>query len=126
MKIYLAHSLTQAPEDFKAKMQNFREQLKTQYEVLEFLGLVAGTAEDVFLHDVQCVTDCDLLLAEVSYPAIGLGFEIATALQLNKRVLAVAQNEANVSRLVLGIQSKNYQFHRYQNLAEVFKLIAHD
>lgn len=126
MKIYLAHSLTQAPEEFKAEMQSFREQLKTQYEVLEFLGLVAGTAEDVFMHDVQCVTDCDLLLAEVSYPAIGLGFEIATALQLNKKVLSIARTEAKVSRLVLGIQSKNYQFHRYNNLAEVLKLITHD
>ena len=126
MKIYLAHSLTQAPEEFKAEMQSFREQLKTQYEVLEFLGLVAGTAEDVFLHDVQCVTDCDLLLAEVSYPAIGLGFEIATALQLNKKVLAVAKADANVSRLVLGIQSKNYQFHRYHSLEEIFKMIIHD
>ncbi|MCL5774942.1 MAG: hypothetical protein M1333_01890 [Patescibacteria group bacterium] len=126
MKIYLAHSLTQAPEDFKTEMLEFREKLKAQYEVLEYMGLINGTAEDVFRHDVKCVTDCDLLLAEVSYPAIGLGFEIATALQLNKKVLAVAKETAKVSRLVLGINHKNYRFYRYKNPEEILKYIAHD
>jgi len=126
VKIYLAHSLTQAPEDFKTEMLEFREKLKTQYEVLEYLGLTQGTAEDVFRHDVKCVTDCDLLLAEVSYPAIGLGFEIATALQQGKKVLAVAKNSAKVSRLVLGIDSPNYRSHRYNQAEEILKLIAHE
>ncbi len=126
MKIYLAHSLTQAPEDFKTEMLGFREKLKTKYEVLEYMGLVNGTAEDVFRHDVKCVHDCDLLLAEVSYPAIGLGFEIATALQLNKKVLAVAKETAKVSRLVLGIEHPNFQFARYANPEEIFKRLHHD
>ncbi|MCL5008989.1 MAG: nucleoside 2-deoxyribosyltransferase [Patescibacteria group bacterium] len=126
MKIYLAHSLTQAPEEFKQEMLEFREKLKTQYEILEYLGLDKGTAEDVFRHDVNCVHDCGLLLAEVSYPAIGLGFEIATALQLNKKVLAVAKETAKVSRLVLGIEHPNFQFARYTNLDEIFKHIPHD
>ena len=119
MKIYLAHSLTQAPEEFKTEMVKLRELLKTEHEVLEFKGLVAGTPEDVYHHDVQCVKDCDLLLAEVSYPAIGLGFEIATALQINKKVLAVAKQDAKVSRLVLGIQNSDFKFIRYYLIQEI-------
>lgn len=126
MKIYLAHSLTQAPEGFKTEMLEFREKLKTQYEVLEYLGLIDGTAEEVYAHDIKCVTDCDLLLAEISYPAIGLGFEIATALQLNKKVLAVAKETAKVSRLILGVNHSNYRFYRYNQTEEILNLINHE
>lgn len=126
MKIYLAHSLTQAPGDFKTEMLKLRKKLKIQYGILEYLGLVEGTAEDVFRHDVKCVTDCDLLLAEVSYPAIGLGFEIATALHQGKKVLAVAKESAKVSRLILGITHSNYRFYRYKQTEEILNLIDHE
>lgn len=123
MKIYLAHSLTQAPEEFKTEMVKLRKLLKTEHEVLEFKGLMAGTPEDVYYHDVQCVKDCDILLAEVSYPAIGLGFEIATALQLNKKVIAVAKTDAKISRLVLGITHPNYKFIRYEKIDQILNYI---
>lgn len=126
MKIYLAHSLTQAPEEFKQEMLELREQLKAKHEVLEFKGLVAGTPEDVYKHDTQCVKDCDLLLAEASYPAIGLGFEIAIALNLGKQILAVAKTEAKVSRLVLGISNSNYRFIRYAQTSEILNLLDHE
>lgn len=123
MKIYLAHSLTQAPEEFKTEMIKLRELLKTKYEVLIFKGLIDGTPEDVYRHDVQCVKDCDLLLAEVSYPAIGLGFEIATAINQSKKILAVAKKDAKVSRLVLGIKETNYSFKRYNKIEEILEII---
>lgn len=119
MKIYLAHSLTQAPEEYKTEMLKFREKLKAKYEVLEYFGLVTGAPADIFSHDIKCVSDCDLLLAEVSYPAIGLGFEIATALQQGKKVLAVAKEMAKVSRLVLGIGNTNFAFLRYNQIDEI-------
>lgn len=123
MKIYLAHSLTQAPEEFKTEMAKLKNLLKEKYEVLEFKGLVNGTAEEVYKHDVQCVKNCDLLLAEVSYPAIGLGFEIATAINQSKKILAVAKKDAKVSRLVLGIKETNYSFKRYNEIEEIPKII---
>ena len=123
MKIYLAHSLTQAPEEFKIEMEKLKNLLKEKYEVLEFKGLINGTAEEVYKHDVQCVMDCDLLLAEVSYPAIGLGFEIATALTHKKRVLCCAQTNAKVSRLVLGISDTNFKFLRYNEFNEITQYI---
>lgn len=126
MKIYLAHSLTQAPEEFKTEMLELKAKLNAKHEILDYLGLTAGTAEDVFNHDVNCVKDCDLLLAEVSYPAIGLGFEIATALQSGKKVLAVAKESSKVSRLVLGINDTRYRFARYREAEEILKLLDHE
>lgn len=123
MKIYFAHSLTQAPEEFKAEMLEFRENLKIKYEVLEYFELIMGEPKDIFSHDIKCVRGCDLLLAEVSYPAIGLGFEIATALQLDKKVLCCAKEDAKVSRLVLGINDTNFTFLRYKKTEEILHSI---
>lgn len=124
MKIYLAHSLTQAPEEFKSEMLKLRAKLQEKYEVLVFKGLVDGTLKEVYEHDVLCVKDCDLLLADVTYPAIGLGFEIATGLELGKKVVAVAKEGAKVSRLVLGIDKENYTFRYYKDLNEILDFIV--
>jgi hypothetical protein len=72
---------------------------------------------------MDCVKNCDMLIAEVSHPSIGLGIEIATALSLGKKVLALAKPEALVSRMVLGIDNQNFQFHRYQTIEEIISKI---
>ncbi len=122
-KIYVAASLTQAPKQFKQHVANIKTRLSKNYKVLEWLGLIKGTARDVYFHDIKMVKSCDLLLAEVSYPAIGLGFEIAYALQQNKQVLAIAKENAKVSRLILGIKHKKYNFSRYTTIEDIFSLI---
>ena len=123
MKIYLANSLTQAPEEFKRQMLNLREKLKEDYEVLEYMGLADGDAVSVYRHDIDCVKSCDAVVAEVSFPSTGLGIEIATALQNGKKVLAFAKTEARVSRMVQGIADKNFSFRRYGEIDEILKNI---
>lgn len=123
MNIYLAASITHASEEFKKSIEEFRSKLKQKYQVLDFLGLVKGNPKEVYQHDTQCVKDCDLVIAECSYPSTGLGFEIALALSLNKPVVAVAQNDAKVSRLILGIQHPQYKFKRFNSLDEILDLI---
>jgi 2'-deoxynucleoside 5'-phosphate N-hydrolase len=119
IKIYLANSLTHAPEEYKVEMDELKNLLRKKYEVLDWLGLEKGTAQDVYRHDIECVKNCDLLLAECSYPAIGLGFEIATSLCLDKPVLAIAKTDTKVTRLVLGITHPLFTFMRYQNPKEI-------
>jgi nucleoside 2-deoxyribosyltransferase len=119
MKIYLANSLTHAPEEYKSEMAKLRSKLSQDHEVSEYLGLINGNAEAVFRHDIGCVKNCDLLLAEVSYPSTGLGFEIATGLNLGKKVLAVAQKDAKVTRMILGIQDPNFKIIRYASVGDI-------
>ncbi len=122
-KIYVSCSLTHASEEFKQSIDQLKDRLRPRYEILDFFGLADGDPKDIYEHDLQCVHGCDLMLSEVSFPAIGLGFEIGTAIQINKPVLAVAKTDAKVSRLVLGIQSPQFNFHRYDSMDEVIKLI---
>lgn len=123
MKIYVAAALTLAPKVFAGSMAQVRTELAKEYEILEFYGLGPGDPKQIFHHDMNCIKNCDFLVADCSYPAIGLGFEIATALQIDKPVLALAQQDAQVTRLILGIDHPLYTFLRYDNITEIPNLI---
>ena len=119
MKIYVGCSLTHAPEKFIVSIGDLKNRLRESHEILEFIGLVGGTERDVFENDTKMVKTCDLFLAECSFPAIGLGYELGTALALNKPILAVASHSAKVSRLVLGVTHPAYTFMRYGNIDDI-------
>lgn len=123
--VYLGCSLTQAPPDFVAAVAGLKQNLRPAYEVLDFLGLTTGTAADVYRWDIErCVKDCDLFVAICDYPAIGLGYELAVAIEkLDKPVLALAHTDAHISRLLEGIPSKRYALKRYGNFSEIPDLI---
>ena len=125
--IYVGCSLTHAPEEFKASVEGFKTALRNEggYEVLEFIGLVGGTAEDVYRWDVEkCVGTCSLFIAICDYPSIGLGYELATAVEKRGvQTLAVAHRDAKVTRLVLGITHPRFQFRRYDELSELVPLV---
>lgn len=130
--LYVGCSLTKAPESFKDMVEEFKARLRTEgYEVFDFIGVVKGTAEDVYKWDIEhCVRDCDALIAICDEPSIGLGWEMGEAVRLGKPVLALAHIEAKVTRMVLGAAEvePNLHFERYGNLLdmlpEVDKLLA--
>jgi nucleoside 2-deoxyribosyltransferase len=51
---------------------------------------------------VKWVEDCDALVAEVSTPSHGVGYEIALALILKKPVLCCYQKGRKVSKMITG------------------------
>jgi len=125
IKIYVGCSLTQAPPEFIGAVEAVKASLRHDYEVLDFLGLEHGTAADVFQWDIRRnVAQCDLFVAICDYPSIGLGYELATAIEkLGKPVIALAHQDAKVTRLILGINAPKFSFQRYQSLREVPILI---
>ena len=56
----------------------------------------------VFERDVNWIESCDALVAEVSTPSHGVGYEIAFALSLGKPVLCVYQEGQAVSKMLTG------------------------
>jgi len=67
--LYIGCALTHATEEFKQNVQALKERLKEVCTVLEFVGLVDGSAQDVYNHDVNnCVRGCNLLWAFVTRP----------------------------------------------------------
>ncbi len=119
--IYVGCSLTGAPEQFIENVERFKETLRRDYEVAEFVGLEAGTSADVYNWDINnCVENCDLFIGVCDIPSIGLGWELSKSTTLGKLVLAVAHVESKVTRLVLGAAEvePNVDFRRYVDLSD--------
>lgn len=130
MKIYFGCAIGGAPDGWLGKINAFKQTLRdeTGHEVMEFVDPAEGTMQDVYLNDIHyAVANCDCMIGEVSYPSLGLGWEMATAIEkLRKPVLMCAQENAKVSRLAQGaICSKNPRcsFVLYTDTVDLMKKI---
>ena len=71
--------------------------------------------EEVFNRDTGWIDGCDLLVAEVSTPSHGVGFEIGYAIQQNKPVLCLHRNGTLVSKMITGNRNPNLTVLSYTN-----------
>lgn len=60
------------------------------------------SAQEIFTRDLQMVAACDVMVAEVSRPSLGVGYEIASALHLQKPVLCLCDQEVFLTRMLTG------------------------
>ena len=72
-------------------------------------------AVKVFTRDVEWVQACDTLIADVSTPSHGVGYEIALALSLEKPVLCCYREGASVSKMITGNTEKTLALASYQD-----------
>lgn len=120
-KIYVGCALVNVPEEFLAGVTALKDELRRDgFEVLEFAG-GNGTVEDVVRKDLGNVEECDLLLAIVTYPSTGLGYELAVAEMNQKPVIAAGKKGVRISRLVQGLRIRNPQFAyvEYESLKDL-------
>ncbi|HEV7424526.1 MAG TPA: nucleoside 2-deoxyribosyltransferase [Candidatus Paceibacterota bacterium] len=131
MKIYFAGSIRGGRDD-KELYSKIIDLLKNYGEVLtEHVGdakisqmgeMVA--AEFIFNRDMAWLKDSDVVVSEVTIPSLGVGYELAIAETLNKRVLCLYREnpENSLSAMVRGnkaFQVKNY--NGVEDLPEIFK-----
>ncbi len=60
------------------------------------------TDEEIFNNDIVYVNECECLVADVTIPSIGTGYEICYAVSKGKKVLCIYREDANVSAMVRG------------------------
>nr|WP_321497086.1 nucleoside 2-deoxyribosyltransferase [uncultured Methanolobus sp.] len=60
------------------------------------------TEEEIYIRDMEFLEKSECVIAEVSTPSIGVGYEICSALQKGFPVLCLYTAEANVSAMLLG------------------------
>lgn len=58
--------------------------------------------QKVYTRDIAWIRGCDALIAEISVPSHGVGYEIAFALGLGKPVLALYQEDRKISKMLSG------------------------
>lgn len=79
--------------------------------------------QEVFIRDIAWVTACDVLIAEVSTPSHGVGYEIAYALGIGKPVLCCYRDGAAVSKMLTGNRTPGFTILPYRSADEAIELV---
>ena len=80
----------------------------------------------LYTRDVKWIEGSVLMIAEISGPSLGVGFEIAYALFQKKiPVLALASSEVEkISAMITGCNSELLTVKRYQNIEDMQNIIS--
>ena len=79
---------------------------------------------EVYLRDLKWVEECDALIAEVSTPSHGVGYEIALALLTGKPVFCCYRNGRTVSKMILGNTHPNLNLCEYGQVGDLIEAIG--
>ena len=79
-------------------------------------------ARDIYERDINWLNEADLVIADVSIPSLGVGYELAYAEKLAKKIICLYENESNVSAMIKG--NSNFLLISYTDLDDLFIKIA--
>ena len=79
-------------------------------------------AVTVYRRDIEWIDEADVVVAEVSTPSHGVGYEIAYAVTKNKPVLCLAREGVKVSKMITG--NDRVRFERYRDENDAIKMIG--
>lgn len=127
MKIYFSGSIS-GGRDHEAIYQHLvaylqaREHHVLSAHVADPIALereIGLSPREVFERDVDWVKECEAMIAEVSTPSLGVGYEYGLAVQLGKPVLCVYRSRLRLSKMVTGNPAPNLTVASYSTLAEL-------
>jgi nucleoside 2-deoxyribosyltransferase len=81
------------------------------------------TPLEVYSRDTEWIRNCDVLIAEVSTPSHGVGYEVGYALGLLKPVLCVHRSGLAVSKMLSGNPDNRLQVRAYRDADEASSII---
>lgn len=131
MKIYFAASI-RGGRDYASWNDEMVAELKKYGKVLtEHVGDAhkAFHSEDVkvkqsiYREDVSWLREADIVIAEVSSPSLGVGYEIGMAEEMRKPIHCFFRTDSNFSLSAMIDGNEKLKVYRYSNL-EDFKIIA--
>lgn len=79
--------------------------------------------QEVYARDADWIRASDVLIAEVSVPSHGVGYEIGLALGAGKPVLALYQQGRKVSKMISGNPDANLQVKAYREAGEAIQIM---
>jgi len=134
MKIYFAGAIRGGRDDKELYLEIINY-LKEYGEVLtEHIGdqsintLGENDNKDNFIYkrDMRWLKECDFVIAEVTTPSLGVGYEIGRAIQFNKKVICLYRDAHNkrLSAMIAGNKSiKIISYKDFEDLKEKIKFL---
>ncbi len=132
MNIYFCCSITGGRQD-EAAYQRLVEALLAGGHAVptahlsspEVMALeAAATPADVYQRDIAWLDACEAVVAEVSTPSHGVGYEIAYALGLGKPVLCFYRQGRRVSKMITGNSHPTLLVQPYDQIDEALAVLA--
>ena len=78
---------------------------------------------EIFERDMEWLEECELFIADVTVPSLGVGYEVASAINFQKPVLCIHQKGIALSALIAGNSSGNIQVEEYQDAQSMIEII---
>jgi nucleoside 2-deoxyribosyltransferase len=82
------------------------------------------TPEFIFTRDQDWLKESDVVIAEISNPSLGVGYELGHAEALGKKILCLYRNgsEKSLSNMISGNKNMNVvSYNAVEDLLEMFK-----
>ena len=73
------------------------------------------TPQHIYQRDIDWLMKCDAVVAEVSNPSLGVGYEICFALRINKPVLCLFREGIFLSKMLTGNTSEGITVREYKS-----------
>lgn len=73
--------------------------------------------EEIYNRDIKWLKECDIVVAEVSTPSLGVGYEIAYAEKLGKKIICIYEENINISAMIGG--NKAIELISYKDVDEL-------
>lgn len=131
VKIYFAGSIRGGRDDKKLYLQLIQHLTKYGQVLTEHVGNhnLTESGEDelsddyIYNRDISWVQKSDVMIAEVSTPSLGTGYEISNAEVLDKKILCLYRNQENkmLSSMIAG--NPNLKVARYETFSDAVKII---
>lgn len=80
------------------------------------------TDEEIFNNDIGYIDRCECVVADVTIPSVGVGYEICHAVSKGKHVLCIYMEDSKVSAMVRG--NKRIISVPYKNIEELENIFA--
>lgn len=129
-KIYFAASIRGGQQDREIYSQIINElqkhgQVLTEHIVASttsHMGSVGGV-KDIYKDDMNNLKQCDVMVAEVTRPSLGVGYEIAYGEAAGKKILCLyrPQKDRSLSAMIAG--SPFCEIKEYQTIEEVQEIL---
>lgn len=134
MKIYFAGSIRGGRGDQELYFQIIKEIQKYGDVLTEHVGdkdlnsegEVEKTDEYIFTRDMEWVSDADLIIAEVSTPSLGVGYEIGRAEAMDKKVFCLYRHQESKKLSAMLTGNKSVKIFEYQNFEDVQDILANN
>lgn len=118
MKIYVGHS---REFDYEAELYQV---IRQDAELAKYDFILPHEAGKNFAFGREFYNSIDLFIAEVSFPATGLGIELGWVYDADTPIVCISKKDAKVSSSLRAVTDKFYQYDSAEELAEVIKGIV--